>query len=60
MIAGKYDLIKILTQFKVKGPLISCEPYGEGHNLDRARTQIKLVSDMEKQFDKMDGLVKEF
>ena len=30
----------------------------EGQNLDRARTQLKLVSDMEKVFDKMNALVK--
>ena len=29
----------------------------EGHNLDRARTQIKLVLDMEKQFDKMNEII---
>lgn len=30
----------------------------EGQNLDRARTQLKLVSDMEKRFDEMNALVK--
>ncbi len=30
----------------------------EGQNLHRARTQLKLVSDMEKVFDKMNALVK--
>ena len=30
----------------------------EGQNLDRCRTQLKLVSDMEKVFDKMNALVK--
>ena len=30
----------------------------EGQNLDRARTQLKLVSDMEKIIDKMNALVK--
>ncbi|MBP5308743.1 MAG: hypothetical protein J6Z34_06380, partial [Clostridia bacterium] len=29
----------------------------EGHNLDRARTQIKLVSDMEAQFDEMKKII---
>ena len=29
----------------------------ENHNLDRARTQFKLVSDMEKQLDKMEKLI---
>ncbi|MBP5308504.1 MAG: aminoglycoside phosphotransferase family protein [Clostridia bacterium] len=29
----------------------------EGHNLDRARTQFKLVSDMEKRFDEMKKIV---
>lgn len=29
----------------------------ESHNLDRCRTQFKLVSDMEKQFDKMNDIV---
>ena len=31
----------------------------EGHNLDRARTQFKLVSDMEKKWDEMQRIVKE-
>ena len=30
----------------------------EGHNLDRMRTQRKLVSDMEKQFEKMKKIIK--
>ncbi len=29
----------------------------EGHNLDRARTQFKLVADMEKKWDEMTGIV---
>ena len=32
----------------------------EGHNLDRTRTQFKLVSDMEKSFDKMKGIVNKY
>ncbi|MBO7525260.1 MAG: aminoglycoside phosphotransferase family protein [Clostridia bacterium] len=32
----------------------------EGHNLDRARTQIKLVSDMEARFDEMKEIVKKY
>lgn len=32
----------------------------EGHNLDRARTQIKLVSDMEKSFDKMKKIIEKY
>lgn len=32
----------------------------EGHNLDRARTQIKLVKDMEKNFEKMQAIVKKY
>ena len=31
----------------------------EGHNLDRARTQMKLVSDMESQLDKMEKIINE-
>ena len=31
----------------------------EGQNLDRARTQFKLVSDMEKKWDAMQKIVKE-
>lgn len=31
----------------------------EGHNLDRARTQFKLVSDMEKKWDEMQKIVAE-
>ena len=30
----------------------------KGHNLDRARTQFKLVSDMEKEFDTMNEIIK--
>ena len=32
----------------------------EKHNLDRARTQIKLVADMEKKMDKMNGIVLQY
>lgn len=32
----------------------------EGHNLDRARTQFKLVSDMEKLMDKMQEIVNKY
>lgn len=32
----------------------------ENHNLDRCRTQFKLVSDMEKVWDKMDEIVKKY
>lgn len=32
----------------------------ENHNLDRARTQFKLVSDMESQFDKMNAIVEKY
>lgn len=32
----------------------------EGHNLDRTRTQIKLVSDMEKVLDKMQAIVAKY
>lgn len=31
----------------------------EGQNLDRARTQFKLVADMEKKWDAMQKIVKE-
>ena len=29
----------------------------EGQNLDRARTQFKLVQDMEKRFDEMNDII---
>ena len=29
----------------------------EGHNLDRARTQLKLVADMEQKMDMMNAIV---
>jgi hypothetical protein len=32
----------------------------EGHNLDRARNQLKLVSDMEKRLDEMNEIVKKY
>lgn len=32
----------------------------EGHNLDRARTQFKLVADMEAKWDKMQAIVKKY
>ena len=32
----------------------------EGHNLDRARTQFKLVKDMEEQFDQMNAIVNKY
>ncbi|RPF48633.1 phosphotransferase family enzyme [Hydrogenoanaerobacterium saccharovorans] len=32
----------------------------EGHNLDRARTQFKLVADMEQQWDEMHKVVKKY
>jgi hypothetical protein len=32
----------------------------EGHNLDRARTQFKLVADMEAKWDRMQAIVKKF
>lgn len=32
----------------------------ESQNLDRARTQIKMVSDMEKKLEKMNGIVKKY
>lgn len=32
----------------------------EGHNLDRARTQIKLAADMEKKMDEMSQIVKKY
>ena len=32
----------------------------ENHNLDRARTQFKLVSDMEKVFDKMQEIIEKY
>ena len=32
----------------------------EGHNLDRARTQIKLVSDMEKRLDEMNEIINKY
>ena len=32
----------------------------EGHNLDRARTQFKLVLDMEMKYDKMNSIVEKY
>jgi len=32
----------------------------EGHNLDRCRTQLKLVADMEKKWDTMQEIVKKY
>ena len=32
----------------------------EGHNLDRARNQFKLVSDMESRLDEMRAIVKKY
>ena len=32
----------------------------EGHNLDRTRTQMKLVSDMEQQLKDMEATVKRY
>ncbi len=32
----------------------------EGHNLDRARTQFKLVADMEKKWDRMTAIVEKY
>ena len=32
----------------------------EGHNLDRARTQFKLVADMESKWEQMHSIVKKY
>ena len=32
----------------------------EGHNLDRARTQFKLVADMEAKWDTMQAIMKKY
>ena len=32
----------------------------DGHNLDRARTQFKLVADMESKWDEMNAIVKKY
>ena len=32
----------------------------EGHNLDRARTQFKLIEDMEKAYDDMVAIVNKY
>lgn len=32
----------------------------ENHNLDRCRTQFKMVADMEKQFDRMEAIVRKY
>ena len=32
----------------------------DGHNLDRARTQFKLVADMEAKWDRMQIIVKKY
>ncbi len=34
--------------------------YREGHNLDRARTQFKLVADIESKFDKMNEIIRKY
>ena len=36
----------------------SFKVHREGHNLDRCRTQFKLVSDMESHWDEMKAIVK--
>ena len=45
------DYINGDTYFKV---------HREGHNLDRARVQFKLVADMEKKYDKMKNIVDKY
>ena len=45
------DYLQGDTYFKV---------HREGHNLDRCRTQFKLVSDMETKLEKMKAIVKKY
>lgn len=45
------DFLQGDTYFKTERPM---------HNLERARTQFKLVADMEKQFDQMLAIVKKY
>lgn len=45
------DHLKGDVYFKIHRP---------GHNLDRARTQFKMVAEMEKQMDAMDAVVREY
>lgn len=45
------DYLQGDTYFKV---------HREGHNLDRCRTQFKLVSDMEKHLDTMNEIVNKY
>ena len=45
------DYLEGDTYFRTKYP---------GHNLDRARTQFKLVSDMEERFDEMTAIVNKY
>ena len=32
----------------------------DGHNLDRCRTQLKLVEDMEQKWDQMEAIVRKY
>lgn len=45
------DFLNGDTYFKV---------HREGHNLDRARTQLKMVGDMENKFDQMNAITKKY
>ena len=49
--------MRLLTDY-LEGDTYFATHY-EGHNLDRCRTQLKLVSDMEQKWDTMKQIVKE-
>ncbi len=49
--------MRFLTDY-LSGDTYFKTAYAE-HNLDRCRTQLKLASEMEKNFDKMKDIIKE-
>ena len=48
----KKEFNDIISKFEIKGKLVSCERYGEGH--------IKLIEDMEKPLPEMEKIVKKY
>ena len=51
MTACRRDYLSVDTYFKIAYP---------EHNLDRARTQLKLVADMEEKWDEMGEIIKKY
>ncbi len=49
--------IRFLTDY-LKGD-VYFKIHREGHNLDRCRTQMKLVADMEEKWEQMEKIVEE-